>query len=169
MSETTEAIRNKEAARPKPAEAEAPLAKFAGPSTAGAVEVGYKMIKREPPKHINFAEGETVDGIFIRLEVVRMQGKLAARYTVRELTGGRRFTFLGLANIDNQIDRADLGHRISVTCTGIVSPRVQGQSGMKLFEILVSEKKLEDVFVPLPDGPITDDDLPPADEYKGAF
>ena len=146
----------------QPAETEQAPPKFAGPSYD---EPGYRMIKREPPQHINFARGETIDGILTRVELVRIQGKSTARYTVRELTGRKRYTFLGLANIDNQIDRADLGHRLRITCVGETPARIQGQSPMKNFEIVVSEKKLEDVFLPLPDGPISDDDLPPPEEY----
>jgi hypothetical protein len=150
-----ERVREIEANRAKPGQA----------NSSSFAETGYKMIKRQPPKHVNFAEGEILDGILIKVELIRVQGKQTARYTMRELTGGNRFTFLGLQNIDNQIDPADLGHRISITCVGTTPPRIQGQSPMKIFDIIVSDKKLAEVLTPIDGGPITDDDLPPAEAY----
>lgn len=126
---------------------------------------GYNMVKRDPPEHVTFSDGDFVDGVLLRIDRVRIQGKPAVKYLIRECDSNKRKTFLGLTNIDNQIDMRDVGHRIAVNCTGSTPARIQGQQAMKNFDVLVSDKKVEDVLQPIEGGPITDDDLPPAEAY----
>ena len=122
------------------------------------------MVKREPPRACHVRGGRKyIDGILLKVDRrKKCRSKPAIKYLVRELSRAiRRKTFLGLTMIDSQIDVRDVGHRIIVNCTSSTPARVAGQSPMKTFEVLVSDKRVEDVLAPVTGGPITDDDLPP--------
>jgi hypothetical protein len=133
--------------------------------------------KRLQPRKFDFADGVNLVGVITDVERRTLKDqktgvlKPAVRYTVREIENIATLTyaaepvfFFGTYQIDNAIRTTDVGHFVSITCTGEDKGAGRGGNAMKLFDVNVSKETAPGYAN---DGtPITEDDLPPMDAYK---
>jgi hypothetical protein len=124
----------------------------------------FNMIERKEPTFVKLAEGEVIQGVLLRMERIEMgsEKKKVVRYTVHEFDSGHLCSFLGAYQIDSKLTMADIGHVISVRCEGEDRNVRRNGNAMKLYTVLVSEKKFaENGNTPVVDSSIiTDDDIP---------
>jgi hypothetical protein len=126
--------------------------------TSGA----FNMRERVDPRFIQFGDGESVQGILHRIEMVEVtkdgQTKKVPRLVVEELESREMVCFLATYQVASKIRRGDVGHVIDVRCEGNdPTIKTKGQP-MKKFRVLVSEGMAPGFAT---DGTlITDDDIP---------
>ena len=119
----------------------------------------FNMVERQEPKFVQFGAGDVLAGVLLGIETVRVKDKNAARFTLANIENpGEKFAFLGTAQINAQLSRADVGHMVEVRCTGEDKNVIRNVNAMKTFKIFVSDKPVtHDNGDPLF---ITDADLP---------
>lgn len=121
-------------------------------------------VQRRPPEKFEFGPGAVLVGVLVRHGKVNLKDpktgalKPANKFFV-QVEPGEVVFFHATVQLDEQIyPEADIGHFISITCTG--ENRLAGRNGnaMKLFDVKVSEHAAPGWAN---DGTrITDDDLP---------
>lgn len=120
-------------------------------------------VKRVPPKKYEWGKGAPLSGLLTTALETNLRGKPAMRYTVREMETDERFFFYGTVQLNEQLEPADVGHYVLITCTGEDTHAGRNGNPMKLFEVSVS---VETAPGYANNGtPITDEDLPPMDSY----
>jgi len=132
-------------------------------TTPGTSMAAFNMKERKEPTFVQFADGEEVSGILLRIDRMQVgqQKQIANRYTLRDLDG-EMYSFLGTYQIDTKLHTTDVGHYVQVRCEGTDSSVTRNGNAMKKFKVSVSEKpyapkqgrKLEDGTY------ITDEDIP---------
>lgn len=141
--------------------------------TETAVVTGFtpSWEERLPPKKFDFAQGVILVGILTSHERTTVRDKrtgapkMVNRYIVEERDAELKvvdtFFFHGTVQLDSMLRPADVGHFVSIACTGEDKDAGRQGNAMKLFSVSVSKN-----FAPgwIQDGQITDDDIPP--EYR---
>jgi hypothetical protein len=122
----------------------------------------FNLKERKDPTFVKFADGECVEGVFVKktMQPTKSEGRtnMTARYTVQDITTGEMTEFLGTYQINSKLSPRDLGHYIAVRCEGEDKNVTRNGNSMKIFKVMVSE-----AIVPgwVADGSqITDEDLP---------
>lgn len=109
-----------------------------------ACEAPFNMRERVDPKFIQFADGESVSGVLVRIEMIEVtkdgQTKKVPRLVIEDLDSNEQFCFLATFQIASKITRKDIGHVIDVRCEGD-DPTVKTKGNpMKKFRVLVSDR-----------------------------
>lgn len=118
----------------------------------------FNMVERKDPRFVQFGDGESVTGVLVNVERIKVNDKMASRYTVEELESKELLSFLGTFQIDSKLRVADVGHLIDVRCEGTDPKVTKSGNAMKLFKVLVSDRTAPGWAH---DGTlITDDDIP---------
>lgn len=139
------------------------------PRTETAVETGFTLNweERKPPKKFDFANGVQLVGVLTSHERTSVRDKrtgapkMVNRYVVEERDANLQLVdsvfFHGTVQLDSMLRPADVGHFVSITCTGEDKDAGRAGNAMKLFAVQVSKQ-------PAPgwtaNGAVTDDDLP---------
>jgi hypothetical protein len=103
-------------------------------------------IERKPPKKFDFAEGAVLVGILVSHETGMLrdkqtgQPKKVNRYTVEDQDSKETVFFHGTVQLDSMLRPNDVGHFVSVTCTGEDKEAGRNKNAMKLFKVLISER-----------------------------
>jgi hypothetical protein len=117
------------------------------------------METREEPRFVKFSTGEVVEGTLIGIERIKVNEKMAVRYTVED--DGELVSFLGTYQLNVKIRPDDRGHKLIVRCVGEDTMVKRGENCMKVFEVQVSKERVRaSASAPLESLGITDDDIP---------
>jgi hypothetical protein len=100
---------------------------------------GFNMIERKEPKFVQFADGEVIEGMFVAIEKVVVNGKPVARFTLMDLESRELVSFLGTAQINQKLRSSDLSHLVRIRCEGTSKDVIKNGNGMKLFKVAVSD------------------------------
>ena len=128
---------------------------------------GVVMDEVKEPKFITFGreglrEGGSVEGVFLRIDVIEKDGKKLPRlvFAEGEIHGGRfeptgdRFAFLATYDLAQKILTAHVGHFVAIRYEGEDASIRRGGNAMKRFRVQVSRQ----AFVS--EAGISDQDIP---------
>jgi hypothetical protein len=111
-------------------------------TSGGAVN----WIERKPPQKFEWGAGAQLVGILVNLErrTLRdrntLQSKMVNRYVVEEQESRNRVFFHGTTQLDDALATNDVGHFVSITCTGEDKEAGRNGNAMKTFKVMVSER-----------------------------
>jgi hypothetical protein len=114
-----------------------------------------EMEERKEPTFVQFGVGEVVEGVFLGIEKIAIDQKPAIRYTVMQ-PDGELVSFLGTAQLNQKLRKADLAHYVVVRYEGDNAQAGRNGNAMKLFKVQVSKEDLPNAHGLL----ITDADIP---------
>lgn len=102
----------------------------------------FNMKERKEPKFVQFAPGEVVEGVLVRIDTmeVGVERKPTARFVVRDLDSGEMLAFLGTYDIATKLQRSDVGHVVSVRYEGEDKSVQRNGNAMKRFKVSVSDQ-----------------------------
>ena len=123
----------------------------------------FEMQERKEPQFTKFAEGQTVEGVLVKIYRIQVGDpekpeapkRPATKYTVLE-GQGELVSFLGSYDLDTKLNTRDVGHFIQIRYEGEDKTVSRNGNAMKKFRVRVSNKPAQVVDGTL----ITDDDIP---------
>lgn len=112
---------------------------------------GVVMDARKEPKFYQFGpdgvrEGETLEGVLLRIDSIEKDGKKVPRFVFAEgelhdgrfTPTGERFAFLATYDLAQKLLMGDTGHFVQVRYTGEDHSIRRGDNSMKRFDVRVS-------------------------------
>jgi len=95
---------------------------------------------RPQPKFVQLKEGDSVEGILVAVQRVKLDGiKPAIRYIVQDADGAL-VCFLGTSQINQVLSERDIRKAIRVRCVGTDPNVVRNGNAMKLMDVGVSKQ-----------------------------
>lgn len=129
----------------------------------------FEMQERKEPEFIQFAEGEYVEGVLVRIDKVEVGDpkkpdapkKPTARFTLKDAETGALQAFLGTYDIVTKLSRADIGYMVRVRYEGPDKSVQRNGNPLKRFKVEVSNIPVGDAKPDVVAGTeITDEDIP---------
>jgi hypothetical protein len=117
------------------------------PASEAVTGAAMNFSERKDPQKYEFGDGVMLQGTLTNVERVQVRDqknglqKSANRYTVQEVESGEPVFFFGTHQLDTKLRPSDVGHVIVVTCEGEDKSVSRNGNAMKIFKVMVSDRK----------------------------